>query len=204
MENKILGYVRVSSKEQNAERQVKALLELGLLDRDIFIDKESGKDFNREKYSALKNSILRKGDLLVIKSIDRLGRNYNMIIDEWRDITKTIGADIKVIDMPMLDTTKHKDLLGNFISDLILQILSYVAEQERAFIKQRQKEGIKNALDKGVKFGRPKIDKPINWDEIYIKWVKNEISATKAIQILGLKRNTFYKFCSEMRVKVNE
>jgi DNA invertase Pin-like site-specific DNA recombinase len=182
MNNKMFGYVRVSSKEQNEERQVNALLELNINERDIFIDKESGKNFNRNQYQLLKNN-LRDGDLLIIKSIDRLGRDYNMIIEEWREITTNIGADIKVIDMPTLDTTQHKDLLGNFISNLILQILSYVAEQERTFIKQRQKEGIKNALDKGVKFGRPKINKPENFDII-----------ARRVKELGLKPNLYYKF----------
>lgn len=141
MKNKIFGYARVSSKEQNEERQIVAFKYYGIDERDIYIDKQSGKNFDREQYNILKH-ILRGNDILVIKSIDRLGRNYNMIIDEWKDITKNIKADIVVIDMPLLDTTKNKDLLGTFISDLILQILSYVAEQERTFIKQRQKEGI--------------------------------------------------------------
>ena len=144
MKSKIFGYARVSSKEQNEERQLVAFKEYGIDERDIYIDKQSGKDFNRENYITLKH-ILRENDLLVIKSIDRLGRNYNQIIDEWKDITKNIKADIVVIEMPLLDTRKNKDLLGTFISDLVLQILSYVAEQERTFIKQRQKEGITNA-----------------------------------------------------------
>ena len=159
MKNKIFGYVRVSSKEQNEDRQLIAFKEFGIDERDIYIDKQSGKDFNREQYNVLKH-ILRENDVLVIKSIDRLGRNYNMIIDEWKDITKNIKADIVVLDMPLLDTRNNKDLLGTFISDLILQILSYVAEQERTFIRQRQKEGIAAAKNNNVKFGRPKIKKP--------------------------------------------
>ena len=165
MSSKIFGYARVSSKEQNEERQLNAFKEFGIDERDIYVDKQSGKDFNRDNYLVLKH-ILRENDLLVIKSIDRLGRNYNMIIEEWKDITQNIKADIVVIDMPLLDTRNNKDLLGTFISDLILQILSYVAEQERTFIKQRQKEGIENALNKGVKFGRPKIEKPANFDNV--------------------------------------
>ncbi|MBS7020391.1 MAG: recombinase family protein [Firmicutes bacterium] len=192
MNKKVFGYVRVSSKEQNEERQVKALLESGVEEQFIFIDKESGKDFNRNQYQLLKMA-LRENDLLVIKSIDRLGRNYNMIISEWRDITLNIKADIRVLDMPMLDTTKHKDLLGTFISDLILQVLSYVAEQERSFIKQRQKEGIIVAKNKGVKFGRPKIEKPANFDYIISKWRNKEITAKVAMQELDLKPNVFYK-----------
>ena len=191
MKNKIFGYARVSSKDQNEERQLVAFKEYGIDERDIYIDKQSGKDFNREKYSILKN-VLRENDLLVIKSIDRLGRNYNMIIDEWKDITKNIKADIVVIDMPLLDTRNNKDLLGTFISDLVLQILSYVAEQERRFIKQRQKEGISNAINNGVKFGRPKIEKPSNYDDVIKLWKNKKIKSKEAMEMLGLKPNTFY------------
>ena len=191
MKNKIFGYARVSSKEQNEERQIVAFKNYGIDERDIYIDKQSGKDFDREQYNILKH-ILRENDILVIKSIDRLGRNYNMIIDEWKDITKNIKADIVVIDMPLLDTTKNKDLLGAFISDLILQILSYVAEQERTFIKQRQKEGISTAMNKGIKFGRPTIEKPQNYDIVVSKWKNKEIRTKEAIEQLGLKTSTFY------------
>ena len=191
MKSKIFGYARVSSKEQNEERQLVAFKVYGIDERDIYIDKQSGKDFNRENYITLKH-ILRENDLLVIKSIDRLGRNYNQIIDEWKDITKNIKADIVVIDMPLLDTRKNKDLLGTFISDLVLQILSYVAEQERTFIKQRQKEGITNAKKKGVKFGRPKIEKPQNFDIVVSRWKNKEIKSKEAMELLGLKPNTFY------------
>ena len=176
MNNKIFGYARVSSKEQNEERQINAFKDFNIDERDIYVDKQSRKDFNRENYLILKH-ILRENDLLVIKSIDRLGRNYNMIIEEWKDITKNIKADIVVIDMPLLDTRNNKDLLGTFISDLVLQILSYVAEQERSFIKLRQKEGIENALKKGVKFGRPKIEKPSNYDEVMSKWKDKKIKS---------------------------
>lgn len=196
MKNKIFGYARVSSKEQNEERQLEAFKVFNIDERDIYIDKQSGKDFNREQYNILKKA-LRENDLLVIKSIDRLGRNYNMIIDEWKDITKNIKADIVVIDMPLLDTRNNKDLLGNFISDLVLQILSYVAEQERTFIKQRQKEGIVNAKNNGIKFGRPKIEKPNNFDEIVSKWKRKEIKSKEAIEILNIKPNAFYKFLKE-------
>lgn len=196
MKNKIFGYVRVSSKEQNEDRQLIAFKEFGIDERDIYIDKQSGKDFNREQYNILKH-ILRENDILVIKSIDRLGRNYNMIIDEWKDITKNIKADIVVIDMPLLDTRNNKDLLGTFISDLILQILSYVAEQERTFINQRQKEGITAAKNNNVKFGRPKIEKPQNFDIVVNKWKNKEIKTKEAIEILGLKPNTFYNLVKE-------
>ena len=197
MKNKIFGYARVSSKEQNEERQLEAFKEFNIDERDIYIDKQSGKDFNREQYSILK-SALRENDLLVIKSIDRLGRNYNMIIDEWKDITKNIKADIVVIDMPLLDTRNNKDLLGNFISDLVLQILSYVAEQERTFIKQRQKEGINVAKNNGVKFGRPKIEKPQNFDIVVNKWKNKEIKSKEAMKLLGLKANTFYNMVKNL------
>lgn len=191
MKSKVFGYARVSSKEQNEERQLVAFKEYGIDERDIYIDKQSGKDFNREQYSTLKH-ILRENDLLVIKSIDRLGRNYEMIINEWKDITKNIKADIVVIDMPLLDTRQNKDLLGTFISDLVLQVLGYVAEQERTFIRQRQKEGIAAAKNNNVKFGRPKIEKPLNFDDVVLKWKNNEIKTKEAMELLGLKPNTFY------------
>ena len=196
MKNKIFGYVRVSSKDQREDRQLIAFKEFGIDERDIYIDKQSGKDFNREQYNILKH-ILRENDVLVIKSIDRLGRNYNMIIDEWKDITKNIKADIVVVDMPLLNTRNNKDLLGTFISDLVLQILSYVAEQERTFIKQRQKEGISNAKNNGVKFGRPRIEKPQNFDIVVYKWKNKEIKTKEAIEMLGLKSNTFYNLIKE-------
>lgn len=191
MNNKIFGYARVSSKDQSEERQVIAFKEYGIDERDIYIDKQSGKDFERKQYITLKN-ILRENDILVIKSIDRLGRNYNMIVDEWKDITKNIKADIIVLDMPLLDTTKNKDLLGTFISDLILQILSYVAEQERTFIKQRQKEGIASAKNNGVKFGRPKIEIPSNFNNVISEWKNKKIKSKEAMELLNLKPNTFY------------
>ena len=199
MSSKIFGYARVSSKEQNEERQLNAFKEFGIDERDIYVDKQSGKDFNRDNYLVLKH-ILRENDLLVIKSIDRLGRNYNMIIEEWKDITQNIKADIVVIDMPLLDTRNNKDLLGTFISDLILQILSYVAEQERTFIKQRQKEGIENALNKGVKFGRPKIEKPSNFDNVISQWKKKEIKSKDAMIMLNLKPNTFYNLLKNTKI----
>ena len=198
MKNKVFGYARVSSKEQNEKRQLEAFKEFNIDERDIYIDKQSGKDFNRNQYNILKN-VLRENDVLVIKSIDRLGRNYNMIIDEWKDITKNIKADIVVIDMPLLDTRKNKDLLGTFISHLILQILSYVAEQERTFIKQRQKEGIASAKLNGVKFGRPKIEKPDNFDFVVSKWKNKEIKTKEALELLDLKSNTFYTMVKNLK-----
>lgn len=191
MNSKVFGYARVSSKEQNEERQIVAFKDYGINERDIYVDKQSGKDFDRKQYNILKN-ILRENDLLIIKSIDRLGRNYNMIIDEWKDITKNIKADILVIDMPLLDTRQNKDLLGTFISDLVLQILSYVAEQERSFIKQSQKEGIDSAMKDGIKFGRPKIEKPANFDYVIDLWKNKKIKSKEAMEMLNLKPNTFY------------
>ena len=196
MENRDYGYGRVSATSQNEARQIEAFKNLGILERDIYIDKKSGKDFDREQYKLLKN-ILRENDILFIKSIDRLGRNYEMIVNEWKDITKNIKADIVVIDMPLLDTRKKKDLLGTFINDLILQILSYVAEQERTYIKTRQREGIDIVLKTGKTktgrpFGRPKIDKPDNFDEVINNWKNKKITAREAMKILNLKPNTFY------------
>ena len=191
--SRIYGYARVSSKEQNEERQIKALLENGVEERFIFVDKQSGKDFNREQYQVLKNA-LRENDILVIKSIDRLGRNYDMILNEWQDITKNIKADIKVLDMAILDTSKNKELLGSVISDIVLTLLSYVAEQERTFIRQRQREGIDIALKNGTKtgrnFGRPKIERPSNFDEVVLLWKNKEIKTKDAMEMLNLRPNT--------------
>lgn len=193
--NRIYGYARVSTIGQNEERQIKALLESGVEERFIFVDKQSGKDFNREQYQVLKNA-LRENDILVVKSIDRLGRNYDMILNEWQDITKNIKADIKVLDMPILDTSKNKELLGSVISDIVLTLLSYVAEQERTYIKQRQREGIDIALKNGTKtgksFGRPKIEKPSNFDEVVLLWKNKKIKSKEAMEMLNLKPNTFY------------
>lgn len=200
MTKRIYGYIRVSDKDQNEARQIKAMQEAGVDERFILIDKHSGKDFNRPQYQILKNA-LREGDLLIIKSIDRLGRNYKEIIKEWQDITQNIMADIKVLDMSMLDTTLHKDLLGTFISDLILQILAYVAQQERDNIKQRQSEGIAAAKAQGKHLGRPKAEYPDEWESIYKLWKAEEITAKKAMEELGLKRTTFYKLAGRYESK---
>ena len=197
MKNKIFGYGRVSSKDQNEDRQIAEFKKLKIEDRDIFVDKKSGKDFDREQYNILK-TILREGDLLVIDSIDRLGRNYNMILEEWRDITKRIKADIKVIDMPLLDTTLHKDLLGTFVCDLVLQVLSFNAHKQRESINRNQRKGIDVAKAKGIKFGRPKIEKPQNFDNVVNKWQHKEIKTKEAIEMLGLKPNTFYNMVKEI------
>lgn len=198
MSSRIFGYARVSSKDQNEEKQLKAFKEYGIDDRDIYIDKKSGKDFEREQYQLIKN-ILREDDLLVIQSIDRLGRNYEMIVNEWKDITKNIKADIVVLDMPLLDTRQKKDLLGTFINDLVLGLLSYVAQTERENIKIRQRQGIDIALSNGVKFGRPKIDKPDNFDEVINDWKNKKITAREAMTLLNLKPNTFYNMVKEYK-----
>ena len=192
MENKTFGYCRVSSVEQNEDRQVQAMLDLGIKERDIFVDKQSGKNFDRPMYQALKAQ-LRKGDILVIKSIDRLGRNYRQICNEWREITGVLGANIKVIDLPLLDTTRTDGLIGQVISDIVLQLLGFVVEQERAFIRQRQAEGIACAKAKGKKLGRPAIQFPDNWNEVYEIWQAGKITAREAMKRLNMKPTSFYK-----------
>ena len=179
--SKTFGYCRVSSTDQKEDRQLEAMLELGINERDIFVDKCSGKNFDRPQYQALKVQ-LREGDVLVIKSIDRLGRNYKQICEEWREITREIKANIKVLDMPVLDTTRTEGLIGEVISDIVLQLLSYVAEQERAFIKQRQAEGIKLAKEKGKRLGKPPIEYPKNWDNVYRIWKSGAITAREAMK----------------------
>jgi DNA invertase Pin-like site-specific DNA recombinase len=197
MQIKKFGYVRVSSKDQNEGRQIASIKEQGIEERDIFMDKQSGKDFNREKYQALKQC-LREGDVLFIHSLDRFGRNKDEILNEWQDITKNIKADIIVLDMPLLDTTKYKDSMGSFISDLVLQILSWMAQEERERIRKRQREGIDVALKKGVQFGRPKAEPTDQFNEAYRRWKAGEITATAAIDEAGMKRTTFYKLVMEI------
>ena len=189
---KTFAYCRVSSTDQNEDRQVEAMLELGINERDIFIDKCSGKNFDRPQYQALKLQ-LREGDVLVIKSIDRLGRNYKQICEEWREIVRDIKANIKVVDMPILDTTRTDGLIGEVISDIVLQLLGYVAEQERAFIKQRQAEGIKLAKEKGKRLGKPPIQYPENWQDVYKIWKSGSLTAREAMKRLNLKPTSFYK-----------
>ena len=196
--SKTFGYCRVSSTDQKEDRQLEAMLELGINERDIFVDKCSGKNFDRPQYQALKVQ-LREGDVLVIKSIDRLGRNYKQICEEWREITREIKANIKVIDMPVLDTTRTEGLIGEVISDIVLQLLSYVAEQERAFIKQRQAEGIKLAKEKGKRLGKPPIEYPENWDNVYKVWKSGAITAREAMKQLNLKPTSFYKLAKKYK-----
>ncbi|MCC2430678.1 recombinase family protein [Bacillus paranthracis] len=190
--NKRFAYIRVSDKTQNENRQLDEMLQQNIEERDIFIDKASGKNFNRPKYQALKQ-MLRAGDVLYIKSIDRFGRNKDDILKEWNEITKEIGADIVVLDMPLLDTRQYKDVLGSFVSDLVLQILSFFAEEERRKIKERQREGIDAAQRRGAKFGRPAATFPPGFEEVYKRWKDGEIKAIEAMEELELKRTTFYK-----------
>lgn len=196
--SKTFGYCRVSSSDQKEDRQLEAMLDLGINERDIFVDKCSGKNFDRPQYQALKVQ-LREGDVLVIKSIDRLGRNYKQICEEWREITREIKANIKVLDMPVLDTTRTEGLIGEVISDIVLQLLSYVAEQERAFIKQRQAEGIKLAKEKGKRLGKPPIEYPENWDNVYKVWESGAITAREAMKQLNLKPTSFYKLAKKYK-----
>jgi DNA invertase Pin-like site-specific DNA recombinase len=203
MSKKTFFYIRVSSKDQNEARQLSEIKELGIEERDIFIDKESGKDFNRPQYQALKQC-LREGDLLYIKSIDRFGRNSKEIKKEWEDITQNIKADIRVIDMPLLDTTQHKDILGTFVSDLVLQVLAFVSERERDNILQRQAEGIKVAKAQGKHLGRPQLNlgtiskqQHHTLVQNYHKWKNKEITGVQFMKLLDLKKNTFYKILDE-------
>ena len=195
------GYVRVSTTQQHIDRQIDALLELGLDKSCIYIDYESGKDFNRRNYKKLIRK-LKKDDLVIIKSIDRLGRDYNMIIDEWRLITKEKEADIMVIDMPLLDTRiEGKNLVGKFISDIVLQVLSFVAQNERETMRVRQAEGIKTAKARGVKFGRPRITLPNNFETVARQYLNKEITNKKACEILGMTRGSFFRYLKELEIK---
>lgn len=193
------AYIRVSTKQQKIDRQYEKIKQYNISDKFIFIDKESGKDFDRTNYQKLIKK-LKKDDLLIIKSIDRLGRNYHMIIDEWTKITKTIGADILVIDMPLLDTrTKGENLVGKFISDIVLQVLSFVAENERVNIKQRQAEGIRIAKEKGVKFGRPKIILSESMIKILDKYINKELNNIEATKLIGVSHGTFFRLIKERK-----
>jgi len=202
------GYVRVSSKDQNPERQLLAMQERQIPVQNIYLDKMSGRDFSRPEYLKMLR-VLKRGDTIVIKSIDRLGRNYGEILEEWRKITKEIGADIQVIDMPLLNTNSmedsmHSDLTGVFISDLVLQILAYVAETEREFIRQRQAEGIAAAKKRGIKFGCQKAEIPDNFDEYFQMWENGELSLRKAAEAIGMSCTTFYRRCMERKEKENK
>lgn len=184
------AYIRVSAKDQNENRQIDALEAAGIENAKIFIDKSSGKDFDRQQYKKMLKR-MRLGDVLYVKSIDRLGRNYEEIIEQWRILTKDKGIDIVILDMPLLDTRKDKNLMGTFIADLVLQILSFVAETERANIKQRQAEGIAAAKARGVKFGRPKKEMPDNFGELATMWFNGQITGSEAARKCGVALSTF-------------
>lgn len=185
----LYGYARVSSRDQNLDRQINALEQAGVQTENIFFDKQSGKDFNRPEYINLLNTV-KPNDLIIIKSIDRLGRNYEEILVQWQHITKEMKVDVRILDMPLLDTTVGKDFLGTFVSDLVLQILSFVAEQERTFIKQRQSEGIAAAKAKGVKFGRPRKELPENFESLYQRYLTNEPVSKLAKECPSMSEST--------------
>ncbi len=194
------GYARVSTTTQNLDRQLVELYKIGLESKSIYTDKESGKDFNRTNYKRLSKK-LKTGDVLFIKSIDRLGRNYNMVLEEWRILTKEKGVDIVVLDMPLLDTRiEGKNLVGKFIADVVLQILSFVAENERETMKQRQAEGIRIAKLKGIKFGRPSIDTPENFMAVVDLYRKKKITSQEACKMSNLSRGTFYRKLKKIEV----
>ena len=186
----VYGYVRVSTKDQNEDRQLIALQEMSIPEKNIFVDKQSGKDFKRPMYKRMLRKI-KKDDLLYVKSIDRLGRNYAEILEQWRILTKEKGIDIVVLDMPLLDTRRGKDLMGTFLSDIVLQVLSFVAENERTNIRQRQAEGIAAAKKRGVRFGRPLSPLPENFHEIYQQWKNGKITGLAAAKACGMPMSTF-------------
>lgn len=196
MQSKLYGYVRVSTREQNEDRQVLAMREFGVAQENIIIEKQSGKDFNRPLYRRLLRR-MHEGDTLVIKSIDRLGRNYEEILAQWRLLTKEQAVDIVVLDMPLLDTRRDRDLIGTLISDIVLQLLSYVAQTEREFIRQRQREGIEAAHTRGVQFGRPPLDRPDGFSAVRSAWEMGEISTRSAAQQLGVSHTTFRRWVAE-------
>lgn len=196
MNHQEYAYIRVSSKDQNEDRQILALKSYTIPKENYYIDKMSGKNFNRPAYQALLKQ-LRPGDILYIHSIDRLGRNYEEIIEQWKWLTKNVGVDLIVLDMPLLNTTLSKDLLGTFISDLVLQLLSFVAENERNMIKRRQAEGIEAAKLRGVRFGAPSIPKPDDLYEIIEGYQKKSITAKKAAKQLNISVSTFYRWLKE-------
>lgn len=201
MKSRMYGYIRVSTREQNIERQLISLTEAGVDRKNIYVDKQSGKDFRRPAYEKMIRR-LRESDLLVIKSIDRLGRNYQEIMEQWQQLTREKGVDIRILDMPLLDTTKTKDLLGTFISEVVLQILSFVAENERDNIRQRQAEGIAAARARGVQFGRPLIPMPDNFPKLYRRWEAGEISIQEFASSCNMSRSTVYGRIAEYRQMV--
>ena len=197
---KTYGYIRVSATDQNEDRQIIAMENVQVPRRNVYMDKISGKDFDRPMYKKMVRR-LQQNDLVYIKSIDRLGRNYKDVVEQWQYLTRVKKVDIVVLEMPLLDTRRGKDLMGTFLSDIVLQVLSFVAENERSNIKIRQKEGIEAARKRGVKFGRPSAATPDNFPEIYEKWSKEEISAEQAAAMCGFSRTTFYKKAREFGPK---
>lgn len=196
---KTFGYVRVSSTDQNEDRQMIALHQAGVPDENIYMDKMSGKDFDRPQYKKMVKW-LKQGDLLYVLSIDRLGRNYDEIQNQWRILTKEIGIDVCVIDMPLLDTCQSKDLLGTFVADLVLQVLSFAAHNERDNIRKRQAEGIAAAKARGVHMGRPVVEAPSDFEEIVKAWEKKKITIEEAMKRCGMSETTFYRRRREMRL----
>ncbi len=188
----IYGYVRVSTREQNEDRQMRALYKVRIPKQNIYVDRQSGKDFNRPMYLRLLKK-MKPEDILYVKSIDRLGRNYDEILKQWSILTKEKKVDIVVLDMPLLDTRRGKDLMGTFLSDIVLQVLSFVAENEHKNIRQRQKEGIEAAMQRGVQFGRPQTPTPDNFRQVYERWLNKEISGEEAARLCNLARTTFYR-----------
>ena len=196
------GYVRVSTTTQNVDRQLDEMFKQGLDEKQIYIDKQSGKDFERPNYQKMKNR-LKENDLLIIKSIDRLGRNYEMIIEEWSSITKDIKADIVVLDFPLLDTrTDNKNLVGKFISDIVLQVLSFVAQNERENIRQRQAEGIKIAKEKGIHMGRPPYQITSDFIQVFKSYCNKEITCIAAASLLNISRGTFIKYAKRCKKEI--
>ena len=196
MSNIEYAYIRVSSRDQNEDRQLKAMEDYGIAPQNICVDKQSGKDFERPGYKRLLKK-LRPGDTIVIKSIDRLGRNYNEILEQWRLLTKEKLVDIIVLDMPLLNTKQGKDLTGVVISDIVLQLLSYVAQTEREFNRQRQAEGIAAAVSRGVRFGRQSLERPQDYPDIKERWKTGELTAKHAADRLGISRSTFFKWVGD-------
>ncbi len=197
---KVYGYVRISSTDQNEDRQIDAMESCAVPQKNVYVDKISGKDFNRPQYRKLV-TMLQPGDLLYILSIDRLGRNYEEVQEQWRILTKEIGVDVCVIDMPLLDTRNGKDLMGTFIADLVLQILSFVAQNERENIRKRQEEGIAAAKARGVRFGRPEAEFPEDYRKIMAEWEKRRITTKEAVNQCGVSRATFYRRITEQDIR---
>lgn len=196
----VYGYVRVSTREQNEDRQIIAMSEVKVPEKNIYMDKQSGKDFDRPMYKSLLKKLKRE-DLLYVVSIDRLGRNYEEILEQWRVLTREKKIDIVVLDMPLLDTRRGKDLMGTFLSDIVLQVLSFVAENERKNIKQRQKEGIEAARLRGVQFGRPPKPMPENFVQVYNRWLAKEISGEEAAKLCDITVATFYRRANAKTLK---